>query len=1051
MRDSRVFTIPPGVPFLPTLADALFDGRLFGTPLDSGASDAIVYLPTRRAARAFTEILTRRAAGRAQLLPRIVALGDADQAELDLASGPADIAFESAGALAPPIPPLERRLILARLIQGWAETIDRTLLKLRPEMPLLVPSSPADAMALAADLEGLMDSLTIENVPWDDIASAVEGDFSEYFRLTLAFVRIAVENWPDILKQRGASDPARRRHLLISAEAQRLLRERPSTPIVAAGSTGSMPATAALLAAIAKLPNGAVVLPGLDLHLDEDAWEAIDLKKEGDGELVHGHPQALMRRLLDEHLKLTRADVRLLGNPSNAADARARVLSETLRPAETTDGWAAMPPDEHAGLTNAGLDGVTIVEAVDEREEALAIAVALRQAMEEPGRTAALVTPDRSLAGRVAAELGRWGLAVDDSAGVPLSETPAGRLARLVAEAGAAAGAPAIDSDRDLPVRLLALLAHPLVRLGMPRAEVERAAAALEIGVLRGPAPRPGFDGLLKAIELRRAERSRHTPRPRRRLTGQDWDCAKRLLRRLAAAFTPFLAQARDKMDLAALAEAHRATIDALLDSGSEDLDEASIEALDRLFDDLAALDETGGVWGRFVDYPAFFASVARTRTVAPAASTHARVKILGLLEARLLSADRVVVGGLDEGVWPPRVETDAFLNRPMRARLGLAPPEQRIGQTAHDFVQLLGTPDVVITRAGKRDGAPMVPSRFLQRLRAFAGEDVWARMTERGEFYCGLARALERPETVSPLWRPAPKPDPALFPRALSVTEIETLVRDPYGLYAKHVLKLDALDAIAAPPGAADRGTLLHEIVGRFAADYPKVLPPNAFEDLLQRGADAFRPLEEAYPELHAEWWPRFQRLAAEFVQWDADRRAALAEVFAERSGKLEFPLPDGGVFALRARADRIEARADGSFAIVDFKTGQPPSSKEVFAGFAPQLTLEAAMLMEGGFEGIQPTPDTPELLYVKISGGRLPLDPCEVKPPNGHLRSVPEIVAEHRRQLAGLVSAYAMGERGYRSRPFPKYARKYSDYDHLARVKEWSLANANGEEGEG
>jgi ATP-dependent helicase/nuclease subunit B len=1038
----RVFTIPPGAPFLPTLADALVDGGLLGKRLD-GAGEAIVYLPTRRAARAFAEIFAARNGGRAQLLPRIVPLGDADRTEFELAAGSIETAFEGSGLLKDPITPLERRLILARLIQHWSKTVDRDLLRLDPGAPFLVPSSPADAVALAADLELLMDSLAIEEVPWTEIAEAVETEFSHYFRITLDFVRIAVESWPAILAGRGASDPAARRDALIRAEAARLSRERPDTPIVAAGSTGSMPATAALLAAIARLPNGAVVLPGLDRDLDPAAWARVGLHRE-DGEPVHGHPQAMLRRLVEGYLELSRDDVAVLGAAPAGARARARVLAEALRPAETTDGWAAMDRADHARLTLEGLAGLAVVEAADEREEALAAAVALREVLEEPGRTAALVTPDRALAARVAAELKRWDVAVEDSAGVPLSETPAGRLARLAADAAA------LDFQ---PARVLALLAHPLLRLGLPRADVERAAAALEIGVLRGPAPQPGLDGLGRALGARRTELSRHTPRPRRRLEPRDWSAAADLLSRLSAAFEGFPPRGtadEDALDLVDVAAAHRRTLERLADPGDEPVGDDSAEPLERLFDDLAAADRTGVLSGRFVDYPAFFAGLARQRTVAPAHEGHARIRILGLLEARLLSFDRVVAGGLDEGVWPPRAETDAFLNRPMRARLGLSPPEQRIGQTAHDFVQLLGAADAVITRAAKRDGSPMVPSRFLQRLKAFVGEDAWTAATGRGNRYRGLAGALDRTEPAGALSRPAPRPDPALFPRTLSVTEIETLVRDPYGIYAKHVLGLDALDPIAGAPGAAERGTLLHRILGEFAAAHPKALPANALEELLQRGADLFEEEVAPYPELYAEWWPRFERLAAAFVTWDEGRRAAHAEIFPERRGALAIPLPGGESFTLRARADRIEARPDGSFAIVDFKTGQPPSAREVFAGFSPQLTLEAAMLGESGFEGIPAAKETPELLYLHIAGGREPLKVRAVETPKDDARSVPQIVAEHRRRLEGLLARYVAGETGYVSRPFPKYARKYSDYDHLARVREWSLASPNGEEAE-
>jgi ATP-dependent helicase/nuclease subunit B len=1034
----RVVSIPPGLAFLPTLADALTDGSLLRRPLDDPGK-AIVYLPTRRAARAFQEILAERGGGRARLLPRIVPLGDADEAEFELAAGSVEPAFEGGTLLAPPIAPLERRLILTRLIQGWAGTVDRALLRLDPDTPFRVPASPADAVALAADLEALMDSLAIEEVPWTEIAEAVETEFSHYFRLTLDFIRIAVESWPAILAERGANDPAARRDALIRAEAARLMRERPDTPIVAAGSTGSMPATAALLAAIARLPNGAVVLPGLDRDLDPHAWRKVGLARD-DGEPVHGHPQAMLRRLVEDYLEVPRDEVAALGAEPPAARARAKVLAEALRPAETTDAWATFDKAEHAILTAQGLAGIAVVEAADEREEALAVAVALREVLEESGRTAALVTPDRSLALRVAAELRRWDVAVEDSAGVPLSDTPAGRLARLAAQAAA------LDFE---PARLLALIAHPLLRLGLSRPQVECAAAALEIGILRGPEPRPGLDGLAQALAVRRTEFSRHTPRPRRRLDARDWDAAADLLTRLSTAFDGF-PPAGGECDLVVTAAAHRLTFTRLVEAGDEPVEDGSVEPLEALFDDLAAADGSGGVHGRFADYPAFFAGLARQRTVPPAHEGHARIRILGLLEARLLSFDRVVLGGLDEGVWPPSPKTDAFLNRPMRARLGLSPPEQRIGQTAHDFVQLLGAPDAVITRAAKRDGSPMVPSRFLQRLEAFAGEAAWAAVTTRGERYLGLARALDRPDAAEALRRPAPKPDTVRhpFPRTLSVTEVETLVRDPYAIYAKHILKLDALDPVAAAPGAAERGTLLHDILGRFAMDFPKALPADALERLLRRGADAFRATEEAYPELYAEWWPRFERLAAAFVTWDAGRRAALAEVFAERSGVLAIPLPNGETFSLRARADRIEARADGFFAIVDFKTGQPPSPKEVFAGFSPQLTLEAAMLMAGGFKDIPAARQTPELLYVHIAGGREPLKVRAVETPRDDGRSVADIVAEHHRRLGGLVRGYVDGETGYLSRPFPKYAKKYSDYDHLARVKEWSLGGQNGEE---
>lgn len=1029
----RVFTIPPGASFLPTLADALLDGSLVG---DVPLGEALVYLPTRRAARAFAATLSERHGGRALLLPRIVPLGEADEAEWELSG-----ILEGAEPLLPPIPPLERRLILTRLIQAWSAQVDRELLRLDPGSPFLVPASPADAVGLAGDLETLMDALTTEGLPWDDLAAAVETDYSHYFELTLRFLRVAAENWPGILAGRGASDPARRQGDLLRAEAERLRRERPTTPIVAAGSTGSIPGTAALLAAIAGLPKGAVVLPGLDTDLDEAGWTGIG--RIAEGEFVHGHPQATLRRLLDAYLKVDRSAVTALGTPGKQARMRARMVSEALRPAETTDRWADLAPAARARIVDEGASGLAIVEAADEREEALAAAVALRETLETPGRTAILITPDRGLAVRVAAELARWDVAVEDSAGTPLPDTRAGRLARLAADA-------AVHDFH--PTRVLALLAHPDVRLGLSRAEVERGAAALEIGTLRGPAPGPGPSGLARALAAGRDDNPRHAPRPRKRLTPEDWDLAARLVNGLAGAFTGFSADDRgeDELDLMELADAHRRTVDALREPASDEADQPADrgeEALATLFDDLAMADD-GPIRGRLPDYPAFFAALARLRVVPPVRATgHRRVRILGLLEARLLDADRVVLGGLDEGVWPPRAQTDAFLNRPMRAKVGLSPPERRIGQSAHDWAQALGVADAVITRAHKRDGQPTVPSRFLQRLKAFAGEAAWGRMTTGGRRFLHLARALDARPAAPPLRRPAPRPSPALFPRALSVTEIETLIRDPYAIFARHVLGLDALEPIATVPSAASRGSLVHEALARFAAAFPTGLPAHPEAELLQIGLDLFGPLADSHPELHAEWWPRFLRLSGAFLRWEGERRGGLRHVHAEASGSWSFPLGDGSTFTLRARADRIEAGQDGGRVIVDFKTGQPPTAPEVFAGFAPQLTLEAAMLKHGAFRDVGGT-TLPDLLYIHASGGREPLKPRPVEPPRGEARTVAALVAEHERRLRELLDRFVAGEAGYPSRPYPKYARRWSPYDHLARVKEWSLAGEGGGE---
>ena len=1038
-----MFTVTRGAAFLPTLADALLAGRLVGAvagdPLALAA--VTVYLPTRRAARALAAILAGRL-GPAALLPRLIPLGEADEAELELAAEP--LLEGNAEPLSGPIPPLERRLILARLVRAWATTVDRSLLPFDAEVPFLVPSSPADAVGLAGDLERLMDALTVEGLPWSEIGGAVEAEYSRWFGLTLDFVRIAAENWPGLVAERRLSDPVARARSLLRAESRRLSRAAGSDPVIVAGSLGSVPATAELIAAVARLPRGAVVLPGLDLDLDAAGWDAIETG-EGDTKAVaHGHPQAILHRLLGpDNLALAREAVAALGEPDAARAARAALLSQALRPADTTDAWAALDPGVRDTLARLGLDGIAVAEAADEREEALVVALALRETLDTPGATAALVTPDRGLAARVAVELLRWEIVAEDSAGLRLATSPAGRLARLAAELAADLAQMRAEA---IPARLIALLSHPMVRLGLPRLDVVRGAAALEIGLLRGPVPAPGLGGLRAALATERAGPPEHRPRAKRRLTDLDWDLAATLLDRLEAALADFPGEACEACDLVAIAACHRAACERLL-AGPEDAPEpepeGSLPCLDALFDELE-MAEPGSMPGRFEEYASFFTALAAERPVAcTGEAPHPRLRILGLLEARLLSADRVVLGGLDEGVWPVRTLTDAFLNRPMRQRVGLDPPERRIGQMAHDFVQGLAGRDVVITRAQKRDGAPTVPSRLIQRMRAFCGDARWQAALEAGGRLTALAARLDTAPPQPRLKRPAPRPDPALFPRSLSVTEVETLVRDPYSIFARHVLGLDPLEPMAAAPGAADRGSIVHGVFGSFSQIYPAALPAlEIARDRLGGLADeAFATVKKSHPQIYAEWWPRYERMAAAYLPWEAARRPDLAGVHAETFGRWVIPL-GGETFTLRARADRIEVRRDGSVCIVDFKTGSPPSSRVVFTGFSPQLTLEAAMLMNGAFAGLPRGGITPDLLYVHASGGRKPFVPAPIKPPKGDARTLDAIVAEHARRMTGLVARFMTGDAAYTALPYPQYASKYGAYGHLARVLEWSLA---------
>ncbi len=1040
----RVFTIPPSVPFLQALIAALRDGRLVeglsaADPL--GFAEATIFLPTRRACRLARDVFLDVLGAEAVLLPRIVPIGDIDEDELVFAEMATGAAARDALDLPPAIGGLERRFLLAKLVKTWAERLEPG-----PGEPPLVVRHPSAALALADDLARLLDDMTTREVPWERLDTVVPDHLDEYWQLTLAFLRIAREWWPAILAERGAIEPAARRDRLIACEAHRLATS-PGAPVIAAGSTGSMPATARLLATIATHPRGAVVLPGLDTGLDEAAWNVIG---GGAGPLaappVAGHPQFAMHGLL-ARIGIARSEVTPLGPP--AFHGREVLLSEALRPAAATDRWrASLAAANAGGALDRAMDTVTVMEAANVEEEALAIAVVLREAVATPGRSAALVTPDRALARRVAVTLRRWNIEADDSGGDPLAETAAGVFARLVAVAAL---------DRLSPVALLAVLKHPQARLGAGPGAHLSAVATLEQAILRGPRPRPGSAGLAHALatfrselaKLRAGEASQvHRAEPRAALSDAALQRAGILLDRVAAAVAPLEeAAGAGEQDFADLAARHRdAVMQMSLDADGVPAAFAGTggTALDAAFSDIAETAvpfkiEPG-------DYVEMLGLVIGDRVVRRLGAPERRVRIYGPLEARLTSVDRVVVGGLVEGVWPPDPRTDPWLNRPMRHALGLDLPERRIGLNAHDFVQLTGAEALFLTRSAKRAGAPTVASRFLQRLAAAAGETAWRAAVARGLHYRHLARSLDQPAAApQPVTCPQPRPPRAARPTRLSVTEIEHWLRDPYTIYAKHILRLPQLDRVDEPPGAKDRGIAIHAAIGEFARLYADRLPGDPLAELIRIGSRHFAALDD-YPEARAFWWPRYERIAAWFADYERQRRPRVASAQVEVSGELAIPV-GARIFQLVGRADRIERLHDGGFAILDFKTGQVPADKQVQIGVAPQLTLEAAMLRRGGFRatGVSEA-SIAELVYVKLKGAEPPGEERVV----AFGASTPDAAADAAlARLTELVTRFESEETPYRSLVLPLWKNRYGTYDDLARVKEWSLAGGL-EEGE-
>ena len=1029
-RTPRVFTIPPGVAYLTTFAQAFLKGEIIpdldvaSDPLQLAA--ATIYVPTRRAARALAAEFARLSEAPVTLLPNIVPLGQLDAIETGLMFDEAGD-WARLGDLPEAVGEMQRRLDLVSLILAWAERLQGAAVAQGESAPLIVPA-PAHAWRLASDLADLMDEMTIEGVPWDRLEKLAPEEFDPYWALTLRFLRIATTAWPAHLAEIGRLDRAERQVRLVDAEIARIAAQGQADPVVAIGSTGTNRSTARLLAALAHAPNGAVVLPGLDTDLDARSWRLLPGDPDARIEASPGHPQMALYRLL-RVIGLERDGVVELGRLDAPLQARRQLLSEALRPAETTEQWRSVAERIPPGGIALALEGITLVEASDDREEALALALLMREALETPGKTASLITPDRGLASRVRAELARWSIEIDDSGGEPLLATREGALAALTLAAA---------TETRPAAALLALFTHPLCRLGREAQEFARLARLIDLAVLRTPLPDDA--AISDVVETaRNAAQGRDAHPAVRRITPDDWQAITALLGDMERALAALRALPHHA-PLSAFASAHLAALQALAGGVTEF--SPAVEPLQELLDELAT-----GATRLPVDlegYRTLFEAIATETVVRGPTQSHPRLKILGLLEARLLHADMVLLGGLDETVWPPQTSAHAFLNRPMRAELGLSSPERRIGQTAHDFVQAMGTREVVISRAQKRGGSPSVPSRFLQRLAALAGAAQWSQSRARGQRALALTRHLDGENEVGlRTARPRPAPPLDLRPTSLSVTRIETLRRDPYAIYAERILRLKPLDPIGAEAGARISGILLHDALAGFVKAHPRgEVPDDAEPELVERARMAFAELLRN-AEFRAFTWPRHRFALAQFIAWERDRRENLAGISTELPGKMVLPLKDGSIFTLTGIADRVERRNDGSLAVIDYKSGRVPTLKEVRAGFSPQLTLEAAMIEKGAFSDV-PAQRVEEALYVKIGGAKgIAAQPVK----NEKDKSFQDLVDEQYVGLCALLDQFREPTTAYVPRPYPQFVNAYGAYDHLARVKEWSAGDEGGE----
>ena len=970
-RSLHLYTIPPHRAFGDALAAGLI--RRFGSD-PMRLARGTVLLPNNRAKRAIQDAFVRASEG-GLLLPRLVAVGDPELDEAVFG------ATDESEPVPPAVDPLRRRLVLARLIAETRPGIDA-----------------AEAVRMAGELAATLDQLLIEEVaPHRVLGIDPGGELSEHWQNSLLLFAILLQRWPRELAAMGRVDLAERRTRLIDGVAGRWSNTPPAGFVCAAGITASAPAIARLLRVVAELPEGMVVLPGLANGMLDREWDSLgphdpDPATGRRRRSIETHPQFHLKLLL-ERMKVHRSDFQIWRGASehDSAPARSKAIASAMQPAELTRDWASLPAAERR------LAGVRALEVATPAEEAQAIALALRGALETEGRTAALVTPDRALARRVAAHLARWGIAIDDSAGQPLSLLPPGTLLLALAEAAA---------QQFAPLALLTLLKHPLVATEA-RLEWLEGARALD-RALRGPRPAPGLEG----VDRHLAEQEGRDG-PLRRRAAAWWPEARGRLASLEAVF------AGGEQPLPALVAALRESAGALAG------DALWARAEGRAAADLLDALEREAVHGPPRADPQSLAPMLRTLMdevpVRPPQGGHPRLAILGVLEARLQSADLTILGGLNEGVWPGLPAPDPWLAPRLRAELELPGLERRIGLSAHDFAGALGAPEVLLTRARRDASAPTIASRFWLRLEALSGG------LERAKDVESWLKAIDDPGGYDPEKQPEPCPPVAMRPKAISVTEVDRLKADPYAFYARRMLRLMPLDPVDADPSAAWRGTAVHEILQKwYELD-------DCEPEALRARAEAMLADERTHPMMRALWQPRLIEaidwIAGEMVRLKGEGRRVLD---VEKRGTIAF----AGV-ELSGTFDRIDRCAGGGLAIVDYKTGKPPSIGSVREGYSLQLGLLGLIAERGGFEGIEGAATCFEYWSLSKKSGKFGYieSPCDRK-----RDPIPadEFVTLAARNFEGAAREWLTGDAPFTAKLHPEYA-PYGDYDQLMRLDEW------------
>jgi len=1002
-KTKNIYTIPAGIAFSKSLATEILK-ETNNTP--EKLPKYRILLPTRRACRVLKDSFLQLTDGKPLLLPQLQSIGDVNSEELSFhvtdKSGLHDFINLPAA-----IPPIKRQLMLAKTIQ--------TAQKQNKHMQNTLSFS--HAMALAKALGTFMDQIYTEDLALKDLATLVPEEFANHWQLTLDFLKILSEHWPKILEENKVIDIAQRRNILIKTLSNHWNIMQPTTPIIAAGTTGSIPAVATLLNTIKTLPQGRIVLPGFDKDIEDADWDALD----------ETHPQFGFKHLL-ERLNTPKDDIQIwpcaeTAHNTNTIQNRQHLTREIMRPASTTIKWTNIAEnfDLKSKLKQA-TQGIEYYECNTAQEEATLIALIMRETLEHPTKTAALITPDRNLARRVTMICKRWNIEIDDSAGLDLSGTTIGLFMRGALDA----------LGKNLPpVAFLSLLKQNIQ--GQDKTHtLENTLAHLEIHALRGLKPNANIEGITENIER---TIHNHTSKD----IQKDLSESKKLCVQLKPILDNFYNNIKENKDLESLIRAHIKFCENLfkithIDTAhlwSEQEGDAAATLISELLDHSRLISNIS-----IEDYAETFGQLLKTVTIRAPYGTHPRLKILGQLEARMMDCDHLILSGLNEGTWPSDAGHDPWMSRPMRKEFGLPSFERATGLAAHDFAQGLCQPRVTLTRSKSMSGAPTVPSRWLQRLDTILQScDTNIHSLNTGP-YLEWARQIDTPQHQIPAQRPAPTPPHHARPTKLSITKIETWLKDPYSIYAAHILKLRPLDPLEKHPGAAERGTLLHSILDQFIRIHKEELNNNGITILSNIAQKEITKM--SLPQDNIEfWWPRFNGTAAWFIDHEKHWRTQAKPLKTEAYGELDITTKLT-TLTLTGRADRIDRLHDNTYAIIDYKTGGTYSKKNIITGNTPQLALEALILQNGGFQDIPPY-HVSHLSYWTMTGGKTPGKSLILN------HDIAELIKNTQERLTDLINEFANDTTPYYAIPNLENAPRFNDYEHLARIQEWASLDLN------